>query len=157
MTPIKTGALSAFQYEDFALAGGHTYRIYYLEDPNNGKWLSTHIESITLGRNATGVIGFIRTVNGIVVSAGYGPEILHKGTLIGVTARAKNTPLEMRIRVYNNSGIIDTIDWHNVSTIKVSKDVDFSVGNLSVDFTYTDPAHTRPEYPIVQLYVKWRL
>lgn len=135
---------------------GNDEVFYYLYDPNVDKWLSVQMETITLGRNASAYSGFLRSVNGILTTASFGPDIPHDGTLVALTASATNTPNNIGIRVYNNGNNIFQTNWAS-QDFSISTDVDFSVGNLSVDIRADIVPPTKPNYPIVQLYAKWRL
>ena len=152
------------------LSGGDPYRVevppdirscvqdfYYLYDPNVGKWLSTIIETIPYGRNATVVAGFLRSVNGVFTDGTRGMDIPHDGTLVAVTGSANNTPTtNIKIQVYNNGSQIYQTGWLN-PRFSVSCDEDFTYGNLSVNIDATELPNTPPNYPVVVLYAKWRL
>ena len=152
------------------LSGGNPYQLedptwiryceqnfYYLYDPNVGKWLSIHIETIPYGRNATVVAGFLRSVNGVFTDATRGMDIPHDGTLVAVTGCANNTPTpNIKVQVYNNGNQIYETGWLS-QKFSVSCDEDFTLGNLSAKIDATELPNTPPNYPIVQLYAKWRL
>lgn len=153
---VRTAPLQV-RWEDWSVGSGDTVRTYYLYDPTSDKWLSTHTETITQGRNDNIVSGFMKSVNGTLLTNIHGPNIPHQATIIGLAATATNTPVNMEIRVYNNAGLVLSESWNGSSSVMYSTDEDVAASNLSTYIATVGTPSTKPSRPMIQLYLKWRL
>jgi hypothetical protein len=142
------------QYEDWSVGGGATTRIYYIQDPNSGKWLSTFTETITQARQRV-FSGFLRSVNGILMTNVHGPVLAHKATIIGISATSTNSVSNKSVNIYSNGVLLSSTPWSGFD-LRASLDVDITDENLSSYIITTGSPSSNPRDAVIQIFLKWR-
>lgn len=144
-TEVQTKTLGSIDY-------------YYLNDPNTGEDLSTHMNTFLYGRNATAVANqFLRLVNGITGTSTHGYVESQDGYVVYITAHATNTPVDQQLKVYNAGSLVETVDWSGSSSLSTALSTSIVAGTLSVELI-DEPAGTptRPNNPAVALFTRWK-
>ncbi len=137
------------------------HRVYYLYDSQSGEWLSTHEETYPFARNNNSVKAeWMRVVNGINCNTTTWPiPAQSEGKLVWVSANAFNTPSDLQIKLYDTTGLLETIPWSGSSEVIKSLDHDLAAGGVRVeiasgpDYIFTGvPA----QYPAILIGVRWK-
>lgn len=134
--------------------GGTFGEFWYYYDPNTDEWLSVHVENFVFARNVGPYTGFLRTTNGVPTSATHGPLLFQDSKIVWVSAISQVVPVNIDIEIYNNGVKVSTIDWSTAELLK-TMDVDVDPSNLGVNIAFSNP-YTAPQYPIVQVGLRWR-
>ena len=150
-----------YRVEDYQAGPVGKHRYYFFYDDATDKWLSTHMTTLTCGRNAAAYSGFLRMVNGIAMSSTQGYFPIHDSVLVGFLASSDTdvSPSKQNIDIYIGGSVVHTEDFDS-TLINRTLDIDFDMNQrIAVEIRQDVPATTpvRHNRPMVQLYWRWRL
>lgn len=155
--PIRSA--NPFRVEDFQSGPLGLHRYYFLYSPASGKWLSTHTETYSCGRNTTPGTGFMRMANNVTMSSTRGYSCIHTATLVWYGATASTASTDRKFRVYNNGSIVtEILMTGGVTSISGTLDIDIAAGSVSVDMANVSPGiPAGGDTPEFQIAWRWRL
>ena len=116
--PIVGGGGIPFKVQNHTAGGGPNVRYHHLPqfDVASGLYLSNEMIMVEAGRNATTYTGWLKMVNGINMSATYGPILPWDGRLMHVVASAYQVgaQFEGNLLIYKNGVLIETMSslWY---------------------------------------------
>jgi hypothetical protein len=153
MTPVETATpfkARDWFFENFqAPVWDSTIRVWYFLSAT-GVWLSTHMQHFTFGRNASGVFGFLRTINGVLTSATHGPMCMTAGKVVYFSGINLNASLpDPGVKLWNEGTdkgvIVPAFNGNRVEAL----DIDVVQGTLALEIPLGgSTGHNRPMYTI---------
>ena len=120
MTPIEKGVGAQSREEFEAVDGQEPVSIYYMLDPNSGKYLSLESTTLICARANAQPQGYMNMEGAPQMTATHGYVIPHDATLVWVGIRTN----DLNVNIRKNGTTIQTI------TQSVSLDLDFDEGDL---------------------------
>lgn len=117
--PVVGGGGIPFQVQNHTAGGGPNVRYHHLPqfDVASGLYLSNEMIMVEAGRNQTTYTGWLKVVNGIDMSATYGPILPWDGRLMHVVGSAYQTAPQFQgnLIIYKNGVQVDSLggfwDW----------------------------------------------